>query len=1055
MATPKLQLLSRTLYDTDGTTTVWDFNFSGGYLLPSHVKAYYENALGFRTQVVVTEAMLIGQYQLRITPALAAGSLLVIYRSTPKDGPMVDFVERGNINELALDTMSRQAVFVAAEAADEVNTIDWNKILQAATEAEASKVAAAASAASAAATVAGAVNEVVTAGQASANAAANSASQASTHKNAAASSAQQASTARDQAVTAWASSTAPAETLAAMSQVSHIGNVVKTLVVDTSRDSDGGAWREKASATAYFNQTLGGSRWIGQQASIAAAWAAAGSLVGAVFQASATAGPITVGRFYSADSATTATEVTRGISRKFPALGIAYLESSGRVVVDDASASGAPLWRVLSYPGKTLTSLAWANGKLFVGSTTGVFVEDFATGNLSGGVERYTTTSSPAIVNGAVNDIAATVLPDAPTDPATGLLVPTIAAFTSGGVSIIKQDGAVVNSDAGDFKGGTLGGATFLCAHKGPAGTGVWCLQAAPTANFTLPPVYSGSSVPTLPGVHSPNGLVLGEGSTICAARNVGLSIVKANPSTPTLGMVATISATQPGAWQEGDSRGAWLISAEAETVGPSVELATASYATTTGPFDNTTTSVSASAFTQTAGTTVSRTHLTIATVVNKAYRVSSRCVSLSTGQMQSFARDAANGGGAVIATGTNVTAGQTSTFQFVATTTASSIQWVSTLAGASSSVDSISIQQVEPDRSVKGKGLSIVGALTKTLVGGVAMYSGFGPGNYAEVSNTDRDYGTGDFHYMGWAVAPSGNGVLVYNGDPASLTTGALRVARNSGAWSVFIQGLVSLSPPGDMPTGLFFWCLYRRGGVWGFRVNTATLTTSTTAGGTTVNVANSVTRVGHDFVGGLGSTSPSQAYVRSSATAPSDDDLDKIYRDELPLFQPGAVGTLAGPSNAVTALAYDDVTNVTHALTSWGRSSFVGFARVDSEATAVGTPTSVSAQGGVISTAGSTGARIYMPALTLREELKRKDEARRALGKEPIFVDFDATASQTTFVATRGYSIKAVYSAGLLKRRGTGKDYTVTDDGYRKAAVFGTGLTLNTQVTLMLVRD
>ena len=39
-----------------------------------------------------------------------------------------------------------------------------------------------------------------------------------------------------------------------------------------------------------------------------------------------------------------------------------------------------------------------------------------------------------------------TVLPNAPIDAATGLPVPTIAVATDGGVSVIKDDGTVVDS---------------------------------------------------------------------------------------------------------------------------------------------------------------------------------------------------------------------------------------------------------------------------------------------------------------------------------------------------------------------------------------------------------------------------------------------------------------------------------------------------------------------------------------------------------------------------------------------------------------------------------
>lgn len=148
MATPKLQLLSKTLYDTDGSTTVWDFNFEGGYILQDHIKAYTETPAGLRTPIVVTPAMLIGPWQLQITPALTAGNVLVIYRATPKDAPMVDFVDRGGVSEIALDTVARQAIFVAAEASDDVATSNIDAAVEAASDAAASAVAAAASAAS-------------------------------------------------------------------------------------------------------------------------------------------------------------------------------------------------------------------------------------------------------------------------------------------------------------------------------------------------------------------------------------------------------------------------------------------------------------------------------------------------------------------------------------------------------------------------------------------------------------------------------------------------------------------------------------------------------------------------------------------------------------------------------------------------------------------------------------------------------------------------------------------------------------------------------------------
>ena len=51
------------------------------------------------------------------------------------------------------------------------------------------------------------------------------------------------------------------------------------------------------------------------------------------------------------------------------------------------------------------------------------------------------------LIANEVNDVAMTVLPNAPIDDVTGLPVPTIAVATNGGVSVIKDDGTVVIPD--------------------------------------------------------------------------------------------------------------------------------------------------------------------------------------------------------------------------------------------------------------------------------------------------------------------------------------------------------------------------------------------------------------------------------------------------------------------------------------------------------------------------------------------------------------------------------------------------------------------------------
>jgi len=88
--------------------------------------------------------------------------------------------------------------------------------------------------------------------------------------------------------------------------------------------------------------------------------------------------------------------------------------------------------------------------------------------------------------------------------------------------------------------------------------------------------------------------------------------------------------------------------------------------------------------------------------------------------------------------------------------------------------------------------------------------------------------------------------------------------------------------------------------------------------------------------------------ALTKWSATAPSAEQIKKIYEDEKHLFQTGAQATLYGSSDAVTALAYDDSTELLHVGTSAGRSVFQGLRRVSNTTDAVGA--AISASNGLV---------------------------------------------------------------------------------------------------------
>jgi hypothetical protein len=88
----------------------------------------------------------------------------------------------------------------------------------------------------------------------------------------------------------------------------------------------------------------------------------------------------------------------------------------------------------------------------------------------------------------------------------------------------------------------------------------------------------------------------------------------------------------------------------------------------------------------------------------------------------------------------------------------------------------------------------------------------------------------------------------------------------------------------------------------------------------------------------------SGSMSLFRVSTTAPTAEQIAKIYNDEKHLFQTNAQATLYGSSDAVTALAYDDDTELLHVGTSAGRSEFQGLRRVNNTTDAVSAAISAS---------------------------------------------------------------------------------------------------------------
>lgn len=377
------------------------------------------------------------------------------------------------------------------------------------------------------------------------------------------------------------------------------GTIVAQCIYDTSLDSDGGAWVDRMGHTSWMNEPLNGA-WRGQVASEAAARAISGAATGDYFQLT------TNGKFYKLNAGSGTTEVFRGNKAKFPRLSAIVAEADSvtiydlteagrpmfcRVVAVSASDPYAQLWRnSASYPA---TSVGALNGVVLVGlggsssvPEGGVLVLNFAAdrlarysaegaatpsrawGEFPNGVSMRNTpllgapTALPAIAHGVVNAVAMTALPDAPIDLATGTAVPTIAAFTAGGISVIQDTAKVVNSTSTTaFTAGSIDANEVMGVNS--TGALVSGKPRSLVAGFAMTS-YLPTISPALmgvPAVMSGSKAVKGFGNAS------GVTLLKENMSTPTNGSSAQVTSTFNTGHMFADTRRAYLANTEVESV--------------------------------------------------------------------------------------------------------------------------------------------------------------------------------------------------------------------------------------------------------------------------------------------------------------------------------------------------------------------------------------------------------------------------------------------------------------------------------------------------------
>jgi hypothetical protein len=237
--------------------------------------------------------------------------------------------------------------------------------------------------------------------------------------------------------------------------------------------------------------------------------------------------------------------------------------------------------------------------------------------------------------------------------------------------------------------------------------------------------------------------------------------------------------------------------------------------------------------------------------------------------------------------------------------------------------------------------------------MGKLVAYSGFSATNYLEMPyNSDLDFGTGDFCVMGWVNTAVGGIDRILQRDSATTAQRFSAYVDGSGNFAFLCDDNTTTRTATSSATIIdgswrYVCGVYDgAGGVFVY-VDGVLAGSATGAALLTLNNATATLVLGNDQ-SGANAFAGSLALLRISATAPTAEQILKIYNDEKVLFQDNAQATLYGASDAVTALAHDPDTDLLHVGTSAGRSIFDGLRRVGNTTTSVSA--AISASGGLV---------------------------------------------------------------------------------------------------------
>jgi hypothetical protein len=732
---------------------------------------------------------------------------------------------------------------------------------------------------------------------------------------------------------------------------------VDIFVYDTRKDSDGGAWRKRTQNTSWYNEALNTS--------------------------------------------------VRGVRKEFPCVAVIVAES-GTLTIYDGDDPDMPMWMVFngtsdygSYLGRTsgagVTSVHMLNGNLCVGrGNSGYgeallranFISEHAVNYAVAGwrfrrpiVDRnlYDTYNVELnyvginpIIGIAIRDVDMIVLPNAPINADTGLPEPTIAVATSIGISVIKDDGEVYDithttyNNSYQVKFLPTGGIAYTTDSSSNQ-RWLHVDRTLPSIDISKANGYEGHlddemyhtvNNSTYNGQDLKFGLnrfnsgfeVTNQGDIVAGATISssvgGLGFIGRNIENPSRGLIAEVSTSYNSGWLPGDIKLATLSDTDATDVTGSELVTNSTFSDTSVWSLGAGWSISGGKLRKTSNDNNSAMD-TITTVIGKTYTISVIVDTAANGSYI-YANDNYSSD--------NMTSAGEWCRSFIATST-STLVGVTGVTGNGLVIDSFSVRIAEADRSYNEYGLQVFGLIDKDPVetgADLVAYSGFTNVRYLKQPyHSDLNF-TDEMSVMCW--------VKNWDNGHDLLHRGPLNTRNQATSFFLYCDGgydiRFALSPNGtteynyeipldNTPAGWQHVCFTLKSGVVTGYLNGIQRVSALFAG----NIFSQATAQNGIYIGDgpvAAAFNGSVSLVRISGTAPSKEQVARIYNDEKVLFQENAQATIYGTTDTVLALAYDKGTELLHVGTGAGRSVFQGLRRIDNTTDGLGA--AISASNGLV---------------------------------------------------------------------------------------------------------